>query len=385
MACTLVPDLQIEALDDGYLILRPGHHDVVRLVGDQIEAFDLAREGVADVPDHLQPAMAGLVELGIVRSDTWSRRRVIQLGGAAAAAAATVVALPGVAAAASTPGTSTTGNPPTTAPAGFSVSYLVVAGGGAGCDYYQGGGGGAGGVLRAEGIALALGNHTVVVGAGGTNYGDGHNSSLGTSALAIGGGKGDTTDRPAGDGGSGGGGGLDHFDGGSGTTDQGHAGADATFIYDGKPYWAGGGGGGAGAAGAKGRIVNGKLSAGKGGDGVYSDLAAAVGIGSPSGYVGGGGGGSSWYLDLNTTGGSGGKGGGGRGTVATLSPGNWNGAANTGSGGGSNGRGGSGVVIVAYDIAAAVGRSITGGTVTDVGTTRYHVFDSVGTHTFSIG
>lgn len=55
--------------------------------------------------------MAGLVELGLVRTDVWSRRRVLQLGGAASAATVAVIALPGIAAAASST-TSTTSSAP---------------------------------------------------------------------------------------------------------------------------------------------------------------------------------------------------------------------------------------------------------------------------------
>lgn len=51
------------------------------LRGDQAATFTLAQAGATDVPDHLTGAMAGLIDLGIVESDTWSRRRIIQLGG----------------------------------------------------------------------------------------------------------------------------------------------------------------------------------------------------------------------------------------------------------------------------------------------------------------
>lgn len=80
--------------------------------GAQAEAFSLAEAGADAVPERLESAMAGLVTAGVVETDRWSRRRVLQLGGAAAAATIAVVALPSVAAAASNeggPGESTTG------------------------------------------------------------------------------------------------------------------------------------------------------------------------------------------------------------------------------------------------------------------------------------
>ncbi|MBS1848440.1 MAG: hypothetical protein JST73_09205 [Actinobacteria bacterium] len=101
------------------MVLIPGADQVLRLTGEQTEAFDAARAGVNEVADHLAAAMAGRVELGVVTTDTWSRRRIIQLGGAAAARV-TVIALPSIAAASSGSGgttlpgtTSTTGRKPT--------------------------------------------------------------------------------------------------------------------------------------------------------------------------------------------------------------------------------------------------------------------------------
>lgn len=111
MKFEVVTDLHVEALDGDYLVLAPGREQALVLKGTDAEAFGLARRGIDVVPTHLEMAMAGLVELGLVATDAWSRRRVIQLGGAAAAAAVAVVALPGVAAAAS-PGTTVAG--PTT-------------------------------------------------------------------------------------------------------------------------------------------------------------------------------------------------------------------------------------------------------------------------------
>lgn len=97
--------LHVEALGSDCLVLVPGQDQVLHLKGADAEAFVLARQGIDVVPAHLVTAMAGLVELGLVTTDAWSRRRVLQLGGAAAAAGVAMVALPSVASAASPPTT----------------------------------------------------------------------------------------------------------------------------------------------------------------------------------------------------------------------------------------------------------------------------------------
>jgi hypothetical protein len=115
MKFNVVADLHVEAVDGDRLVMVPGRDHVLHLKGADAEAFELARGGVDVVPAHLESAMAGLVELGVVETDAWSRRRVIQLGGAAAAAAVAIVALPSVAAAGSPPTTvsQTTAGPTT--------------------------------------------------------------------------------------------------------------------------------------------------------------------------------------------------------------------------------------------------------------------------------
>lgn len=113
MKFEIVDDLHVEPIEGGHLVLPPGKTDVLHLTGPDAEAFELAEHGTDVVPTHLETAMAGLVELGIVQTTVWSRRRVIQMGGAAAAAAVAVTALPSVAAAASGGsggGSPTTGN-----------------------------------------------------------------------------------------------------------------------------------------------------------------------------------------------------------------------------------------------------------------------------------
>lgn len=98
------PGLQVEEVSDGYLVLMSDRSEVLHLTGDEVDAFDLAGSGCDDVPEQLATSMAALVQLGLVTTDSWSRRKVLQLGGAAAAASVAIIALPSVAAAASGPG-----------------------------------------------------------------------------------------------------------------------------------------------------------------------------------------------------------------------------------------------------------------------------------------
>lgn len=101
MSFSVKAGLEVETVDGGMLILDPSKPQVFHLVGEQAEAFRAALESVESIPADLEPAMAGLIELGLVEASAWSRRRVLQAGGMAAAAAVAVVALPSVAAAAS--------------------------------------------------------------------------------------------------------------------------------------------------------------------------------------------------------------------------------------------------------------------------------------------
>lgn len=129
MSFSLAPDLHVETIDATHLVLVPGRDEVHQLTGPDAEAFALARAGTDTVPERLGPAMAGLVELGVVTSDSWSRRTVLRLGGAAAAAGVATIALPGIAAAASSPATSPTDStaaPTTTvAPAPRGTLYIA--------------------------------------------------------------------------------------------------------------------------------------------------------------------------------------------------------------------------------------------------------------------
>jgi hypothetical protein len=232
---------------------------------------------------------------------------------------------------------------------------LLVGGGGAG-GWTIGGGGGGGGVVSftpAEELLLAANEPiSLSVGAGGDNmpaygwtYGrNGGNSTLAfgnVSLAAIGGGGGGSWSErnQGGDGGCGG-----------GSANNGNARAAGSQGGNGginngdKP----GGGGGAGGNGQDGNTV--ADTAGKGGDGILSDI-----TGTPAYYAGGGGGagGNSCLY-----GAPGGLGGGGRGYDKDSNRTGQDGADGLGGGGGGGaygggcpgGRGGNGTVILAFSL-----------------------------------
>ena len=291
----------------------------------------------------------------------------------------------------------------------FAVRYLVVAGGGGGGSD-MGGGGGAGGYLAGTTTLTAGTTYTVTVGAGGTGAlaGDaqprgvsGVNSSA-FSLTSIGGGGGASDYASSGvpyaaaSGGSGGGAPGNSQPAGTGTVGQGNDGrAGAGSYYP-------GGGGGAGSPGGY-RFSGSTLSNADGGYGIQNDI-----TGTNYFWAGGGAGGG-----YSTWGGSGGRGGGGGGAPAgggtglgdtfginaaangtngslgttTNVPGG-NGGTNTGGGGGGGshwnsnnygGNGGSGIVVVRYLTADGVGKTITGGTTSTVGTDTVHTFTASGT------
>ena len=282
------------------------------------------------------------------------------------------------------------------------VSYLVIAGGGSGGSQYGGGGGaggyrssynnetsGGGGAAETPLTLVAATNYTLTVGAGGAgvttlNYkGNNGSDSVFSTITSVGGGFGNANigvggASSGGDGGSGGGG---HYavggtDGGTGTTNQGYNGGDATCCGN-TPYTAGGGGG-AGAVGTNGN----NSASGSGGNGVASTI-----TGSSVTRAGGGGGG--YVSDTSKPAGSGGSGGGGAGGSATGSScAGVAGTVNTGSGGGgtcgnnaapsqSSGSGGSGIVILRYPSDYTI--SGLSGTTTTVGSDKVTTFTNVGT------
>lgn len=365
--------LHVEELADGYLVLDAESERVYQLTGDQAEAFALARAGAKRLPDDLTTAMAGLVELGLVETTDWSRRKVLQMGGAAAAAAVVMLNMPSVAAAGSV----------------VSMQYLVVAGGGGG----GAGGGGAGEVLEnTAGVVVTpttwgvAETYNVTLGGGGgynvysllgnnIPYGStGANSTLSgaklTGTLTTRGGGGQAQPPGVGAdpglaGGSGGGGGVN---GGLTLPTAGSAGGASTAVSPGmgnkggkggnaslsnKTNGSGGGGGGAGGAG--GDFVANTNGSNYGGVGVVSTLASnwsnspaatKVGQQNPSTtsqwFVGGGGGGAGYQYY-----GSGGLGGGGDGGSQSVPSTHPDAYLYTGGGGGGQGIGSSGIVIVA--------------------------------------
>jgi hypothetical protein len=242
------------------------------------------------------------------------------------------------------------------------VDYLVIAGGG-GSRATIAGGGGAGGYRTTVGtsgggasaeskITLNSGTaYTISIGAGGSGYSNGNNTSISGTGLttreSTGGGCGGYRSSPNGiAGGSGGGAGSSEANGawagGAGTANQGYAGATGKGGSLSPTGWHMGAGGG-GAGGIAPEITATKTPGGPGLISAIDGVARA-----------GGGGGGTQYGDA--TFGIGGIGGGGRGGAYFLAP--TNGAPGTGSGGGGGGYagvgdtatslGGSGVVIIRY-------------------------------------
>ena len=251
--------------------------------------------------------------------------------------------------------------------------FLVVGGGGAGGDTLGGGGGGGAVLDKTMDVVLEAGkNYTIVVGAGGkvagslannsqpwNAGGDGGESSItinGTKYRSKGGGGGASWSSRSGRAGGCGGGASDGNNNGS----NGSGGAGTTgSATEGQGYRGGnnygdraGGGGGAGEPGQD--ATASYDGAGKGGDGLPSDITGRI---EYYGGGGGGGGGDGDKSPNSTNGGAGGLGGGasgqGKGTQVMAAAGEdgrggggaggaYNGAAGTSRGG----RGGSGAVIL---------------------------------------
>ena len=228
----------------------------------------------------------------------------------------------------------------------INATVLVVAGGGSGGRNNgdrTSGGGGAGGLLYNTSYN-AVGNITVVVGAGGitpsagTPCSNGTNSSFGIMN-ATGGGCGGSVYTPyyGANGGSGGGAFHGVAVGANGTAGQGYGGGGG---YSNDPYYSAGGGGGALLNGTAGAYQKG----GAGGNGTNYTI-----NGSNVYYAGGGGGGAEEY-----PGGVGGAGGGGTGGNNAAGTAGTNGTGGGGGGGaglgvfGNGAAGGSGIVIIRY-------------------------------------
>ena len=276
---------------------------------------------------------------------------------------------------------------------GLAIQYLIIAGGGSGGVGSRGSAGGAGGYRcnvvgepsgggasaeSALGIQFGV-TYTVTVGGGGSHSGKSYSNNAGddltgsngsdsslvgtaVSITSIGGGRagGGDNSQFGSSGGSGGGAWYEGL-GGSGTANQGFAGATAapsgTFRA--------GGGGGAGGAGVAG------TGTGNGGAGVSSSITGSS--------VERAGGGSGANYNSNESGSATGGGGKGNNSNPARQFGTA-GAANTGGGGGSGGQGGSGVVIIRAPVVAA---STTGSpTVTTDGSDTIYTFTGSGSITF---
>ena len=251
--------------------------------------------------------------------------------------------------------------------------FLVVGGGGAGGDTLGGGGGGGAVLDKTMDVVLEAGkNYTIVVGAGGkvtgplttsaspwNAGGDGGESSItinGTKYRSKGGGGGASWNSRSGRPGGCGGGASD----GNNNASNGSGGAGTTgSATEGQGYRGGnnygdraGGGGGAGEPGQD--ATASYDGAGKGGDGLPSDITGRI---EYYGGGGGGGGGDGDKSPNSTNGGAGGLGGGasgqGKGTQVMAAAGE-DGRGGGGAGGAYNGAtgtnrggaGGSGVVIL---------------------------------------
>ena len=305
------------------------------------------------------------------------------------------------------------------------AEYLIVGGGGGGGGW--GGGGGGGGFLSGS-TTLTAQTYSIVVGAGGirgtsayTGGGNGGNSSaFGLTAIGGGGGGWYNANNGAA-GGSGGGGGSKEpgtvgsgsggtVVGGAGTAGQGNAGGTTRFKYlnSNADGWYPGAGGGGGAGGVGGNTVQDPQGnwghGGVGGAGLPSTITGDLRF-----YGAGGGGHSPGDVgsDINGSyyfapGGSFGVGGDG-GNYAFSGIGSAkDGQDGRGGGGGGHwggdpagrdsiGAGGTGVVVIRYQLEAAIAATApvaSGGTITTtaVGDTTYriHAFTTTGANTFTV-
>jgi hypothetical protein len=210
-----------------------------------------------------------------------------------------------------------------TFPALTSVDHLLVGGGGGGGSDISGGGG-AGGYLETKNTTISAGQKTIVVGGGGvggirsstTSYNNrgrnGADTSVTGLTTAIGGGGGATehnsTNYPAGNGGSGGGGsgGRSQASDTGGERGTGTAGQGFDGARSGNHWYPGGGGGASEKGYGRDGTGGGNTTIGHGGDGKQSTI-----TGFTSYWFAGGGGASGHGTDGDV--GNGGKGGGGGG------------------------------------------------------------------------
>lgn len=104
MKLALRREIRVETLDGAAIVLDRSGQVVHHVTGDGAEVLDLVCQGIDDasVPVRLAPAVAMLVDAGVVGTPDWSRRKLLRAAGASVAGATLItVALASPAAAAS--------------------------------------------------------------------------------------------------------------------------------------------------------------------------------------------------------------------------------------------------------------------------------------------
>ena len=211
--------LRVESAGDDLVVLDGTEGEVHSLSGATAEALRLVEAGVArsDIPNHLESALASLIDGGIVEDNGWSRRKMLVAGGLGATVfggSFISMTLPAAADASSCSGIEPGDDLATpkvynsvgtfSFTTGTKVTAVTVnvwgAGGGGGDDRglssIAGGGGGGGGFIQTTIDVDPCTAYTVTVGAGGTTTsGDGNDGGASTFSgtgitVTAGGGKG---------------------------------------------------------------------------------------------------------------------------------------------------------------------------------------------------
>jgi hypothetical protein len=119
----LVFGVLVEQVGDDLMVVVPGRSDVMRLSG---HTADIVHDVVSGTSVHVEdPAVADLIDLGILTSPGLSRRGLIKAGAISAGAGVAVLAMPGVAAASSDEPTNDqpANDQPTRLVGGFSIPF----------------------------------------------------------------------------------------------------------------------------------------------------------------------------------------------------------------------------------------------------------------------
>lgn len=247
------------------------------------------------------------------------------------------------------------------------IDVLIVGGGGASGQgsggFNSSGGAGAGGLIYSS-LSIEENSYSIVVGAGGNNFGrtnpggsaPSNGNGVDSSAfgdVALGGGAGGPTDDTPRSGGSGGGQGGVSGSGAAalqpGSASGGFGNAGGNRTGDNRNSVGGGGGG----AGAPGQNAPGLREAGNGGVGFDASGLFGDSVGE-DGFFGGGGGGGRNESGSFGQGGHGGGGNGGLGNAQAGTPGTGGGGGGGGTDSGSGGDGGSGIVLVRYPLSKSL-------------------------------